>query len=180
MEKYDKLRNEIKTGDVIIFNGDGYISGIIRWADGAYYSHTGIAYWVDDRLFIIDAWTNGVELVPMSRRMKIYKDFCLVRKNKFKKIEMEVAIGNSLNRVERDEVYGYWGLLRRLVKLKLKLDAKWINKKRRPVCSDIARDFLNDLGCICYLNVKLPSPQDIERYADPLEVSVLYEERISS
>jgi len=112
--------------------------------------------------------------------MNIYDDFCVIRKKKIKKDNLRVALENILNRVERDEAYGYWGLLKRLLKIKLGLAVSWINKKNLPVCSDVAISFLKDLGCKSYENVSLPSPQDIRRYVDKYEVDVLFEKNITT
>ena len=189
MDKYNKLRSQIKTGDVMLYNGNGIISGIIRWADNAYYSHAGIAYWIGDRLFTIDAWTNGVELVPMSRRMNMYKDFCVVRKADAVPMTLRTAMSNLLNRVERDEAYGYFGLIKRLAYLKCRkvfeflfrikaLTRKDLDKHRKPVCSDVAREFMEDYGVICYSDIVMPTPEDLHRYVNTIELTVMFDKRV--
>ena len=164
MKKYILNREFIKDGDAVLFYGNGIISGIIRWADKAYYSHVGIAKWQDERLFIIDAWTNGVELVPMSRRMNIYSDFCVVRKKEIKEYTLKASFGVLFEKIERDQKYGYEGLWMRLLKLKLHIKTRF-NSTFKEVCSDVACDFLITLGCSCYQPVQLPSPEDIKRRA---------------
>lgn len=164
MDKYNTLRSSIKTGDVILYRGTSTLAKIIQWADKSYYNHAGIAYWIGDRLFTIDAWDNGTEIVPMSRRIDYYEDFCIIRPLNVPIINMRTGINNLLNRVEKNETYGWWGLIRRLLWLKAKINITWINKKRKPVCSDIARDFLVDIKKEHYATLFLPSPEDLLRF----------------
>lgn len=174
MDKYNILRSSIKTGDLVLFRGTKPLARIIQRVDKAYYNHVGVAYWIGDRLFIIDAWDNGTELVPMSRRMDVYADFCLIRPKNVPINAMRAGINHLLNRVEKNETYGWWGLIRRLIWIKTKFNIGWINRKRKPVCSDVARDFLVDIGETDYAKVILPSVQDLIRFATS-EVEILYD-----
>lgn len=183
-EKFSQARSQIKTGDIVLYSRVRGLARIIRWADNAYYNHAGVAYWIGDRLFTIDAWDNGTELVPLSRRIKVYKDFCVIRKTEVNAIELRTACNNLMNRVERDEPYGWAELVRRLIWMKvinknnrLAWIENWINKKRRPVCSDVARDFGVDFGIKCYKDLVLPTPEDLKRFADKSEVQILWDDK---
>lgn len=193
MKKYELHRDEIKTGDILLFNGHGLISKIIQKVDNAYYNHTGVAYWIKgitedfDRLFIIDAERDGVELLPMSRRMNAYDDFCIIRKKIIIKNVLNQSLSNLIQRVERDEAYGFMGLIKRAIYINtekkhpklhkfIKPILNSINKKNLPVCSDISKSFLVDLGCDFYESVVLPSPQDLIRYSNLKEVDILFNE----
>ena len=57
------------------------------------------------------------------------------------------------------------------------MDRKLDNKKRRPVCSDVARDFGVDFGIKCYKDLVLPTPEDLKRFADKSEVQILWDDK---
>lgn len=187
MEKYNKLRQQIKTGDIILYRRNkGILPNLIQWIDSAYYNHTGIAYWLGERLFTIDAWSNGTELVPMSRRMDTYDDFCLVRQKDVSISQMRVAISNLYNRIEKDEPYGYWGLILRLIHIKLKkkeyhrlaaIVKKIAGSRIYPVCSDVSCDCGIDEGNESYKKIELPSPEDLIRYVDPNTTDILFNDK---
>lgn len=188
MEKYTNLRKQIKTGDIILYRGKGIVSRLIQKFDNnAYYNHTGIAYWIGERLFTVDAWTNGVQLIPMSRRMNMYLDFCVIRKNNPTIPLLRTGMNNLLNRVEISEKYGYFALLKRLLYLKDHWFFNFLFKLKilslqdgqnddRPVCSDVSRDFAKDYGATCYDKVNLPSPEDLRRYADKQQFTILFDD----
>ncbi len=181
VEKYNKLRQELKTGDIVLFHRKSLLANIIQWADNSYYNHASIVYWLGDRLFTVDAWDNGTEIVPLSRRIKQYDDFCIVRKNNITPQELRFACSNLISRIEKDEPYGWLELVRRLIWLKvLNKNNKfsnienWIAKKRLPVCSDVAREFGVDLGIVSYKSLILPTPEDLKRHAQESETTVLW------
>lgn len=177
MEKYEQNRKSIKNGDIVLFSRKGILANIIKWADNAYYNHVGVAYWIGNRLFIIDAWDNGTELVPMSRRMNKYDDFCIIRKKNIEINKLRFSLNNLMNRIEKDEPYGYLELVRRLVWLKvLNKNNRFnnienmISKRRKPVCSDVSREFGVDLGIDSYINLILPTPEDLLRYCNECDI----------
>ena len=49
---YSQARSLIKSGDVILYRGKTALSRLICHVTGGSWSHVGIAYWVQDRLFI--------------------------------------------------------------------------------------------------------------------------------
>lgn len=177
MKKYEQYRKDIKNGDIVLFSRKGFLANIIRWADDAYYNHAGIAYWIGQRLYIIDAWDNGTELVPMSRRMNKYDDFCVIRKKNIEIPKLRKALNNLMDRIEKDEPYGYLELVRRLIWLKvLNKNNRFnnienmISKRRKPVCSDVSRDFGVDLGIDSYINLILPTPEDLLRFGKDCDI----------
>lgn len=188
MEKYEKLRMQIKTGDIVLYRGNGVLARIIQWADhGAYYNHTGIAYWLGERLFTIDAWSNGTQLVPMSRRMNAYEDFCIIRKNRMDMGGLRNALNNLFNFIEKNKPYGGIGLIKRLLYIRCHNIFEWlfkikaltpeqVNYDKNPVCSDVSRMFGVDDGLTSLKAIILPSPEDLRRYIDKTEATVLFDD----
>lgn len=87
---YNKIRDEIRTGDVLAFGGKGRTSNIIKNITNSPYSHVGVALWITpmhteiNRLFIIESTTlnnlpdvtgeyrRGVQMVPLAQRLAGY------------------------------------------------------------------------------------------------------------
>ncbi|MBT6051015.1 MAG: hypothetical protein HOI47_27590 [Candidatus Scalindua sp.] len=89
MEKYKAVRGQLDTGDVVVFNGSGVISSMIKWKDKTKWSHVGmVVKSVDwDMLLLFESTTlsklkdvesrkesQGVQLVPLSERIRNYPD----------------------------------------------------------------------------------------------------------
>lgn len=72
---YDSIRDELKTGDLIFFSGDHWLSGLIRWRSRSAWSHVGIVVKIEemDRVFLVESIIEtGVRLIPMSFIVKNY------------------------------------------------------------------------------------------------------------
>lgn len=91
LETYEHYRSQIKTGDVIAFEGESGFSDLIKWATKSKYSHVGIVLKVDlsggfgKSVLIIESTTEtnyldannrevikGVQLHWLSKRIKMY------------------------------------------------------------------------------------------------------------
>lgn len=91
MSRYDDLRCNIETLDLILFSGKGRTSNLIKRATNSEWSHVGLAVWVEsiarkeeDRLFIVESTTlndqpdisgeyrKGVQMMPLSQRVDSY------------------------------------------------------------------------------------------------------------
>lgn len=76
--KYSNIRQEIQTGDLLGFThtatGSWYDFQIymVRKATESEFSHIGMAYVVNDRVFVLEAVTQGVRLFPLSRALPFY------------------------------------------------------------------------------------------------------------
>ena len=70
---YEKYRNEIKDGDVILYEGTSFISKLIRMITKSSYSHAGLAVWWHGRLMVMEATKKGVYPLPMSKNIAHYK-----------------------------------------------------------------------------------------------------------
>ncbi len=85
--KYSEIRNSLQTGDIVLFSGKGRISNIIKWFTKSPWSHVGMVIrsteW--DMLLLWESTTlnklkdiqsgvarQGVQLVPLSERIKTY------------------------------------------------------------------------------------------------------------
>lgn len=72
---YEEVRKEFKSGDLIFFSGDHWLSGLIRWRSRSAWSHVGIVVKIEEmnRVFLVESTLEtGVRLIPMSFVMKNY------------------------------------------------------------------------------------------------------------
>lgn len=66
---YSEAKKVIKSGDLIAWRGRTFIGRLIRYVTGSDYSHVGIAWWLEDRLMVIEAVEfKGVLIRPLSTR----------------------------------------------------------------------------------------------------------------
>lgn len=174
-KEYYNVRSEFKDGDIILYRGHGFMSKSIQYFDSAYYNHVGIVKWIGSRLFTIDMWTRGIEIIPVSRRMNEYDEFCIIRpKNKSLDIT-NLAIESVFEKVERDTHYDYFLLPRVAFLKKTGIDLVGMGKKDRFICSELVQYFTDNLNINCYKEIDLITPQDFIRYKDENEVEILHD-----
>ena len=72
---YEENREEFKTGDLLFFSGNHWLSGLIRWRSKSAWSHVGMVLRIDEmnRVFLVESIIeNGVRLLPLSF---VFKDY---------------------------------------------------------------------------------------------------------
>lgn len=72
---YYKLRQTLRSGDLIFTSGDYLISRAIRQATGSPWSHVGIIFKINelDRILLLESVEDaGVRLAPLSKYLKDY------------------------------------------------------------------------------------------------------------
>jgi hypothetical protein len=94
MAAYQNIRSNIETGDIVLFSGKGGISAGIKWFTQCDWSHVGMALRLPEWNLVL-LWESttlsnikdlesgiarkGVQLVPLSERMKGYKGEVAIR-----------------------------------------------------------------------------------------------------
>jgi hypothetical protein len=93
--KYSEIRDELNTGDIVLFSGKGFISGLIKWFTRSPHSHVGmvirsveidmILLWESTTLskvkdILSHTSKQGVQLVLLSERVNTYKGKIGIRK----------------------------------------------------------------------------------------------------
>jgi len=173
--EYYNVRGEFKDGDMAIFRGHSLLAKSIIYFDSAYYNHVGMLKWINSRLFIVEMWSEGIQFIPLSRRMKGYDNFCVARVKDKTQEEFLSAIDCLLEKIERDMKYDYLLLPRIAFYKKTGIDLVGLGKRNRFICSELAQSFTNSLGVDCYKDVSLITPQDFLRKKDDNEVEILYD-----
>lgn len=68
-----EARAEFREGDVLCFRGRGFVSWCIRQLTRSVYSHAGMVFLYEDRVYCLEAVGHGVRLVLMSQLMRRYE-----------------------------------------------------------------------------------------------------------
>jgi hypothetical protein len=64
---YQQVRERgIRTGDILLFSGAYFLSGVIEWTTHCPYSHVAVLGWWKDRLVAFQSDSRGVEVLPAS------------------------------------------------------------------------------------------------------------------
>lgn len=177
-EKYDKVRSEIKNGDIILYRGTSTLAKLIQYFDKAYYNHVGVVWKLGDcdRLLTLDMWSEGLDLIPLSRRMDGYKDFCIIRPNVSEK-KIQSTINELLQNWDGREIkYDYLLLFRIALIKKTGIDITGLSKSKKFICSEFIQQYTNTLGLENYKDIKLITPQDFKRNIDSKKLDILYDE----
>ncbi len=166
--KYQKLRSQIKHGDIILFRGTKALARLIQWCDKSYYNHVGIVIKVYDSLYIVDANGNGVQIDRLSKRISSYNggDFSIVQPNADANLR-DIYLSKLLKRsndtlIRYDFLNGTKELANRAFGFKLKV--KFNNN--RDICSDFVSEYEIGIGMLndYFKYVRISFPQDTIRY----------------
>src|SRR5262245_20541475 len=69
---YDQARPDLTTGDLLCFRSTDIDARIIRFLTRSQYSHVGMVFLYEGRVYVLEATSRGMQLVLLSRRAKFY------------------------------------------------------------------------------------------------------------
>ena len=94
--RYETIRRKLKTGDIVLYSGKGLWSAGIKWVTGIRWSHVGMVLWLPEEFDFLTVWESttdssvrdivsgdirkGVQLVPLSKRVRSYDGDIAVRR----------------------------------------------------------------------------------------------------
>ena len=166
MNRYEEIRAQLRTGDVVLFSGKSFFSKLIRFGTGSAWSHVGLVLKLPEYNFLTIYESTGkgslkdvvsgkpqrgVQLVPMNDRVYSYKGKIAVRQ--LEDIELDDWSIQSLMEV-RKALRGrpYEKSVRNLLR------AAWDTLSPRNV-EDLSSVFCSELVAECYQSLGL-LPQD--------------------
>jgi len=139
--KYLRVRNSLKTGDIVEFHGTGIISKLIRWRTHQKVNHTSVVIrlssYYQNRIFIIEA-LSLVVLNPLSTRLENYDGHVYISKMKSENDRYREQIGRFLL-MQCGKKYDYGGLFKQLFG-HINIDL------HRLFCSELATAALEHVG----------------------------------
>jgi hypothetical protein len=174
-EYYKDIRKYIQNGDLFLTKGSSLIAKSILYLDNAKYSHVGIVKLMGGRLWAIDMWNYGIEVVPLSRRIYSQKEFCIIRPKNKTQEEINSALEYVLSKVETNPKYDYLLLLRIAFFLKTNIPLGKLINNSKLICSELAQLYTNKLNLFCYNDIFFITPYDFIRFADESEVEILFD-----
>lgn len=75
LSRYEDIRAEIRTGDLLLCSGNYAISRIIEHFSDSMFSHVGLLYCWNDRVLVFESVEDdGVRLVPLSHYVRDYEN----------------------------------------------------------------------------------------------------------
>ena len=75
LSRYEDIRAEIRTGDLLLCAGNYAISRIIEHFSDSMFSHVGLVYCWNDRVLVFESVEDdGVRLVPLSHYVRDYEN----------------------------------------------------------------------------------------------------------
>ncbi|MDO8141452.1 MAG: YiiX/YebB-like N1pC/P60 family cysteine hydrolase [Candidatus Brocadiales bacterium] len=73
--RYDTIKNEIKTGDILFCSGNYYFSKIVSILSNSLFTHVAIAFWRNKQIFLLECEISiGVRIVPFSEYVRNYNN----------------------------------------------------------------------------------------------------------
>lgn len=174
-------KSHIKNGDILLYSADDILGRTINSLDSSYYSHCGIAFIKDDKLYSyeisgenpLDA--DKIALHNLDERIKMFKDFCVLRvrgvwQEKIKRVLLEkMAYSN--------QTYDYVFAFKKVIS-DYTGDVMTALGKGKDVCSTFVNDYLNKLGIIDYNWKQFLTPQDFLRYQNNTKIETLFVDKI--
>lgn len=77
IEKYEKLRDSIQTGDCILWHSNSFAGKIVQKFTKSKYDHASLVIrfseFDSDRIYLLEALENGIVLLPLSDRLESHR-----------------------------------------------------------------------------------------------------------
>lgn len=179
-ENYSSVREQIKDGDLFLSKGSSFLSKSIMYFDKAKYSHIGMVKCMGDRLWAIDMWYYGIEVVPLSRRIMTQKEFCILRPKNKTHEELNIGLEKIIGSVETYTKYDYFLLPRIALYKKTGINLGVLGERSRFICSELAQYYTNSLKIRCYEDIELITPFDFLRHKNDDEIEVLFDNIVNT
>ena len=170
---YDDIRNQIKSGDILLCSGNAIFSKLIQRATNSIWSHVGFVIWLEsiNRLMVLESVeTIGVRTVPLSSYAKDYNgsgkgyagDILIARHRQFNPANINQLSKYAIN------LFGYPYDTDEILKIAARVGMKAfgytsqspdIQSQRAFICSEYAYD--------CYESVGITIPYDMLGFIAP-------------
>jgi hypothetical protein len=115
---YNDIRDQLRTGDLVLFSGKSAVSNIIKLFSGGKWSHVGMVLIMEEFDRMVLLWesttlsnipdietqtpTKGVQLLPLSQRVATYQGEITVRRlNKVISDGMYTSLGEARKELSR-------------------------------------------------------------------------------
>ena len=166
---YDKIRDNLKTGNIFFSSGSYAFSGIIQKLTKSTWSHVAVVYKDEElgRVMVLEAEPSvGIRLIPLSKYLHDYKG----KKRPYKgqiaiaKINIDVEKeklnhGISFGLDELTRPYDNFEIVRIMVRILFHISRR--ERNRNYICSELVRDIFAKAGIIIQYRDTYISPDNI-------------------
>ncbi|MFT3680090.1 MAG: YiiX/YebB-like N1pC/P60 family cysteine hydrolase [Ferruginibacter sp.] len=166
---YEKIRENLKTGDIVFCSGSYLFSGIIQNLTKSVWSHVAVVYKDEElgRVLMLEAEPQiGIRLIPLSNYLKDYKG----SKRKYKG---QIVIGQLKDPIEQMQLnrgisfgldsltrpYDNYEIFRIMIRILFKISKR--ERNRSYICSELVRDVFAKAGVIIQYKDTYISPNNI-------------------
>ena len=167
-KRYQDLRAQMKTGDLLLFRGNRLLSGVIERLSDSPYSHVAIVARWHDRVVAFQADLRGVEVLPASTMVCKYSgkvDWWALKQELRDGTFKEDALFNTALTLLGVK-YGYW----RLIELGLRIMlGRTLNPKDAHATPDSL--FCSEFVSRCYRNAAPGNLLDVNKTANDASTS---------
>ena len=166
---YQKIRDNIKTGDIVFCSGSYAFSGIIQKLTKSVWSHVAVVYKDDDlgRVMMLEAEPYvGIRLIPLSTYLKDYKgkrkpykgQMVIARLHQeLPKEQLNRGVSFGLDALTRP--YDNYEIFRIMMRILFRITKR--ERNRSYICSELVRDVFAKSGVIIQYKDTYISPNHI-------------------
>jgi hypothetical protein len=166
---YQKIRDQLKTGDIVFCSGSYAFSGVIQNLTKSVWSHVAVIYKDEElgRVLMLEAEPQiGIRLIPLSNYLADYKgtkrcykgQIVVARLNHdLPKEQLNKGISFGLDALTRP--YDNYEIFRIMIRILFKISKRERNKSY--ICSELVRDVFARAGVIIQYKDTYISPNHI-------------------
>lgn len=166
---YDKIRDQLKTGNIFFSSGSYAFSGVIQKLTKSTWSHVAVIYKDEElgRVLVLEAEPYvGIRLIPLSKYLRNYKDKRRPYKGQIAIAQLNISLdkehvnrGISFGLDELTRPYDNFEIVRIMVRILFHISKRERNKNY--ICSELVRDILAKSGVIMHYQDTYISPDNI-------------------
>lgn len=170
---YDKIRDNIKTGDIFFSSGSYLFSGIIQRLTRSTWSHVAVIYKDEElgRVLVLEAEPYvGIRLIPLSKYLHDYKGKKRPYKGQVALARLNIPVekenlnrGISFGLDELTRPYDNFEIVRIMIRILFHISRR--EKNRNYICSELVRDVFAKSGVVIQYKDTYISPDNI--WSDP-------------
>jgi hypothetical protein len=167
--KYEKVREFLKTGDIVFCSGEYLFSKIIQRLTKSTWSHVAVIYKDEElgRVMLLEAEPSvGIRLIPLSNYIHNYKGKKRPYKGKIVVTKLNVEIekehlnkGISFGLDELTRPYDNWEIIRIMLRILFKVGKR--ERNRNYICSELVRAIYVKAGMVIKMEDTYISPDNI-------------------
>lgn len=166
---YQKIRDQLKTGDIIFCSGSYAFSGVIQRLTKSVWSHVAVIYKDEElgRVLMLEAEPQiGIRLIPLSNYLSDYKGTKRCYKGQIvvarlhqdlPKEQLNKGISFGLDALTKP--YDNYEIFRIMIRILLRISKRERNKSY--ICSELVRDIFARAGVIIQYKDTYISPNHI-------------------